>query len=581
MLNKAPRGAFFVKLVCWLSGVLLLLSWLLPLHVPPWVSWHNELVGAAAPLVACGLALFLVRTPPAMKGIALPTVAMPLILLSAVALFQVAIGSIAYWGSFWVIAFYAATGVMAAAAGYAARAADARFADEYLPALPNGEAALTVLANLLLAGGLIQLFLVFSQTLLLWEDSDWIARTVYLTRGSGNLAQPNQAALLFLMSMASAVHVYQLGRVRAQTALVVLLLLCVGLSVTESRSGVIGFCALAIWWAYKGAGAARWQSLAWASGSVVTLLGMFAAWPHLIAAYWFLGEPAGANLSTSGRIEIWRQLLDAALLRPWLGWGVLQVAQAQNAVADSYPSVMASTFSHNVLLDVALWAGIPAGCAFFVMACIWVVRRLRMIQLPAGWYCMALALPVAIQSMTEFPYAYIYFLVPVFFALGALDASIGLKPGLCLGYRRAKALFLVVLAGYSWAAVEYVRIEDDFRVARFEALRLGQVPDAYERPTIILLTQLGALLDGTRIQPKPSMPREEIDMLRNVALLYPWAPAKFRYLTALALNGELDAARRQLTIVRVMHGQAAYASAQERLAEMSEAYPVLKGLAAP
>lgn len=565
----------------WVSGGLLLLAWLLPLHVPPWLSWHNELVGAAALLAPCAMALFFSRKTSPTERIRLPVVAMPLVLLAAIALLQVSIGVIAYWGSFWVVAFYAAVAVAAAAAGYATGPTEVQRPDQGRPASAATGTALTVLAKVLLAAAIAQLFVVFSQTFYLWEGSDWIARTVYRTRGSGNLGQPNQAALVFLMGVASVVHLYRRGQVRGKIAFIGILLLCAGLAATESRSGVLGFCGLAAWWACKGGAARRWQAMAPAGGFILALLAMYLAWPPLIGRYWFLDLAAGPNLTTSGRVEMWRQLLEAVLMHPWLGWGVMQVAQAQNAVAHAYPSVMAATFGHNLLLDIVLWAGVPAACAFLLMVGTWTVRRLRAARSEDAWYCIALALPMAIQSMTEFPYAYIYFLVPVFFALGALDASLGFRPQFSIGCRGAKVLFAVGIGAFSLAAIEYVRIEDDFRVARFEALRVGRVPAAHEQPKVVLLTQLGALLDGTRIQPTRSMPRAEVETLKNVAMLYPWPPAKFRYLAALALNGQPDEARRQLRMLDIMHGRAVYIAAQERLAEMSDSYPELKELAAP
>ncbi|WP_413857737.1 Wzy polymerase domain-containing protein [Candidatus Aalborgicola defluviihabitans] len=45
-----------------------------------------------------------------------------------------------------------------------------------------------------------------------------------------------------------------------------------------------------------------------------------------------------------------------------------------------------------------------------------------------SWYCLAVVVPVAVHSMVEFPFAYAYFLVPVMFALGALDGHLGWPP---------------------------------------------------------------------------------------------------------------------------------------------------------
>jgi O-antigen ligase len=562
----------------WLALGLLLLAWLQPLHVPPWVSWHNELLAAAALLFLCAAALFQSRKPTTGR-VWMPTSTLPLFLIMAVALAQRATGVIAYWGSFWVVAFYGTAAAMAAALGYAAMGVGGDGHQPQGSPSDRNSVVLSAVAKAVLTAGLIQLFIVYSQAFGLWEGSDWIARSAYQTRGTGNLAQPNQAALLFLMAIASASYLWRSAPVHSMAPAAVALL-ATGLATTGSRSGLVGFCALAVWWAYAGHRHSRRTRGVTAIAAIFVLTAMYAAWPHVATAYW-LAPAEGVSLTTSGRLGIWSQLLDAVSRHPWRGWGVLQVAEAQSAVAGNYAFVMASTYSHNFWLDVALWAGLPAAALLLVMSCVWIARRMRRSYPPDAWYCIALALPVALQSMTEFPYAYTYFLLPFFFALGALDASLGIRRGFAVGRRAAIAVLVLLTAGGAWAVAEYTKIEDGFRVVRFEALRVGKVPEGYENPPVFVLTQLGALLDGTRIQPAPSMAAKDIETLRNVAMLYPWAPAKFRYLVALALNGQRDEARRQLRVIRVMHGEAAYTGALERLAEMSATFPALKGLSAP
>ena len=563
------------------SASLLLLSLLLPLHVPPWVSWHNELAAAGALLLPCTIALFFLRSGARVRKVLLPIPAMPAVLLASIALLQVCSGTIAYWGSFWTIAFYCTIGMIAASVGYAAITAEAQKSRERHEEYYSTSVALTVLAGVFLSGGIVQVFLVLSQTLGLWENSDWIARTVYQTRGSGNLAQPNHAALLFVMSAASALYLQRGDRIGVGLTVALLIFICAGLSITESRSGLFAFSGLMAWWAYAHARPlGLLLSISMMSAAILTLTILYIAWPTAISMFWIVDKANDINLTTSGRIEMWRQLFQAALQHPWLGWGVMQVAQAQNTVAHRYEAVMATTFSHNLLMDISLWAGIPVASATLLAMCTWSVRRFSIVQSQHDWYCMSLILAMAIQSFTEFPYAYAYFLFPLFFALGALDASLGLVRGFVIDYRWGIVIFLATLAGWVWASMEYIEVEEDFRVARFEALRIGKVPAAYEQPQIILLTQLEALLTGTRIRPAPGMSHQDIQLLKRVAMLYPWAPTKFRYLAALALNGQLDEARRQLTIVRIMHGEAAYTAVEQRLVEMSEDYPVLKELRA-
>lgn len=558
----------------WISGLLLAAAWLNPLHVLPWMSWHNEALGTLAVLAAGGGALWLQRRSP--QPVLVPSVAVLPVLVAAGALLQWIAGRIAYAGSLWTIVSYAVLCAAAAALGHAAlraRPADAT------AAAPPGR-ALEVLALLLVFTGFAQVLVDMGQTLWLWPGADWVSRISRETRGGGNVAQPNQAAQLFVLAMAATVYLWQSSRIRPVVAAATLALLALGLATTQSRSGMFGLVAVVAWYLWRREAlprrAAAWPALALLAFALL----LFATWYPMVSAFWG-HPPAAVSLTTSGRTEMWRQFLQAVALRPWAGWGVMQVAEAQNAIAHGYPLVMAATFAHNVVLDLALWLGVPGMLLALALAAKWLWPRLPQARTLDTCFCVALVLPFAVQSLTEFPYAYTYFLLPVFFALGAFDALAGRAAGLRVP-RPAAIAFVAAWAGASlWAMAEYVVIEEDFRVARFEALRVGQTPAAYDVPEVHLLTQLGALLQATRIRPRSGMPPEELEVLRNVALLHPWGATSFRYATALALNGRMDEALRQLQVLRATHGPRAYAAVLTVLDEMAVDEPVLKQLRLP
>jgi hypothetical protein len=144
-------------------------------------------------------------------------------------------------------------------------------------------------------------------------------------------------------------------------------------------------------------------------------------------------------------------------------------------------------------------------------------------------------------------------------------------------------VFLAFVAVIGFAtAIEYLRVEEDFRVARFEAIRLGKTPESYERPRIHLLTQLNALLAGARIQPHPRMADEEIELARKVALRFPWPATQNRYALALALNGNSAEALRQLQVIRTLHGVETYQHIKENWAALTkERHPALAEIKLP
>ena len=558
----------------WTCGVLLAAAWMVPVHVLPWMSWHSEAVATVAILFGCTGALWVQYRSANNARVHIPWLALLPLSLAGCAILQWVAGRIVYAGSLWTILSYAALCVAAACAGYGvARQEHARSGDTPSPAL-------TILAHVLLWVGILQLAIVFGQAFQLWDGSDWIARTAHPTRGGGNVAQANHAAHLFLLAMAATVYLRQTGRLRAGVAAVAMLAAGLGLATTQSRSGLLALAALVAWYVLRRRDLPQRPSMTATSVMMAGVVVLFALWPAVTTEYW---QNAGerVNLTTSGRTAIWMQLLDAVWLRPWFGWGVMQVAEAQNAIAHAYPKIYASTFAHNLFFDLALWAGIPAMLAGALMMFRWLWTRLPAARSLDACFCVGLAIPLAVQAMTEFPYAYSYFLVPAFFALGMLDASLGRGALLRLPRAAAAGMLAVWIGGTAWAMLEYVRIEEDFRVARFEALRVGATPAAYEAPDLVILTQLEALLRATRLQAVPNMAAEDIALLRNIAMLHPWGATNFRYALALALNGEPDQAVRQLQVVRAMNDEKSFARLMTVIDEMAVQYPVLKQLRQP
>jgi hypothetical protein len=555
----------------WTCALLFGTAWLLPLHLLPWMSWHNEVPAVLALLVGCALALGRhARGPVAVPWIA----AVPLLVLAAATL-QWLTGRIVYAGSVWTVASYVALCVAALAAGRGAGS------DSGGGAPP----ALGVLAWLLLGLALVQVFIVFAQTMELWLGADWIARTANLTRGGGNVAQPNQAALLFVMAMAATVYLHQRRRFGAGVCIALLLALAAGLATTQSRSAMLGLVVMAAFLTWRRSHL-PWRvpvpALALVTG---TALLFFSAWPTLIGAYWQVDDEI-VNLTSSGRLAMWSQFARAVQERPWGGWGVMQVAEAQNAIAHQYAQVLPATFSHNVLLDLALWIGVPGMLLAVALTVAWLWPRVRDARGPDSWFCIAVAVPFFVQTLTEFPYAYSYILAPVLFALGALDAQVPrAEAGRWRTPRVPRAALALGLAAWTggtiWAALEYVRIEEDFRVARFEALRVGRTPAAYEAPAVHVLTQLDALLHATRVKPRPAMPAHELALLRNVALLHPWGATTYRYATALALNGHMEEALRQLQVLRATQEPQMVERLMRALDDSAEEYPVLRQLRLP
>ncbi|MEO7392180.1 MAG: Wzy polymerase domain-containing protein, partial [Ramlibacter sp.] len=212
----------------------------------------------------------------------------------------------------------------------------------------------------------------------------------------------------------------------------------------------------------------------------------------------------------------------------------------------------------------------------------WLWRRIEEIDQPATWYCLAIAIPFAVHSLLEFPFAYAYFLFPVLLLAGVLERAAGGTVLFRIGPLPTAMVLASLCAVMAWSVFEYVAIEEDFRIVRFEQLRIGRTPADHHAPDVYLYSQLGALLDGSRIEVRPGMPAADLDALRKLALRYPWTGTQFRYALALALNGQQQEAVRQLQVLRWERGEKLYGRVKAEISEMAQdRYPQLRSLRLP
>ena len=352
-------------------------AWLVSNHYPPWVTAHSELLSA----LALGALWLGALRAGKRRGIALPASALFLLAMAAVPLLQTVVGPIFFFGDGWIAALYlAATALAVVAAAHAARPASTALA-------AGGAWTLLTAALLSCAIAWVQRFDLDAGPFVLHIAPVKLGQAPF-----ANLAQPNQLASLLALGFAGLWFLFEQGRIARRWAVALALLLCVSLAMTQSRTPVLMFAvaALALWLAQR-----RWtvRTHAWV---VAALAGgwalAFVAWPHVIEAIHLAPGASVANRMQAGpRTVIWSQLWDAVWLQPWTGFGWNQVSVAQVAVAADHPLSEYVEHSHNLLLDLLLWNGVPLGLLIIVVSGLWLWRRVREVRDPQGLFGLLVA----------------------------------------------------------------------------------------------------------------------------------------------------------------------------------------------
>jgi hypothetical protein len=532
------------------AGLLMLIGWLNVSHFLPWVSWHSEFPFFLLPWLA---AVWWLRRP--RRQVEFPMPILVVAVLGLVLWMQGLVGLIFWRGQVLVLTLYLLLIGSAVTWGWR----EGHFAaDETSP--PAQQHAGEWLAWSVIVGGMLSLGIALVQVFQVWEDLTTIVRQPYIRRPGGNLGQPNHLATLLVMGMSGVAFLHARGRVGAPTMATLLLFLTGGIAVTESRSGLLATLVLCSLWAWKRPSATLPMSRTWALLPALVVVAIFALWP-VFYRWWsggFDGEAGIGRLESSGsdpRWLLWRQMFEASLLKPWFGWGMRNTAEAHNAIAHEGANALAATYSHNIILDLAVWIGWPMALVVICTIVWWIWSRLKVMNdCPLTWFGMALLVPFGVHSLFEFPFAYAYLLLPAMLGVGFLSAQN--NSGVVIFRVPRWTLSLVIaVAGLlgAWSMVDYFRVEEDFRVARFQMLRIGPSPTE-PPPKIWLLNQLSDLVASTRVPLQQGLSAAQVDLLRRAALHYPWSGSQYRYATALALNGAPDEARRQLQVLRAQQG---------------------------
>lgn len=561
--------------------VLLFGSWMQPLHLLPWMSWHSEFLAFFSVGWFAVVELQLKRKS-GNRYLYFPRAALVPLALAVLVLIQHTCGLIPFFGDALVICFYLVLCSIAIGLGYMwflrSMQADSAKGDNSL---------LDQLAIVVLTGAVASALIALVQSLDVWDSIDWIFRPGSSRRPGANIGQPNQLATLLIMGTVSLGFLYKMKRVSQSLAILLVLTLALGIAISESRAGLLSLFFVGAWWIAKRASIGfKFNAISVWLGCVVFTLLVW-AWPIFIT-FFQSGVPNGIQLDVvtsrpSGlRFIIWPQLVEAVMQRPWLGWGIRQVSVAHNSVLSHYQHGEPYTYAHNLILELAIGFGLPFTILSLVLVGYWGWKRVKMTRALVPWYCIALLIPFFIHSMLEFPFSYAYLLVPAMIAVGALEASLAPEQKFRVKLATAGMGLAAVAVTMAFTVVEYVSIEEDFRVARFEALRIGKTPTQYNRPQIHLLTQLDAMLVATRAVPSPEMQPSEIELLRKAAMRFPWTAIQNRYALALALNGNPEEASRQLKVMRAMFGEKTYQGIRAAWEELGkETYPQLLNFEIP
>lgn len=551
-LNALRNALWTTALV--LAVALALFSWLSPNHYYPWTTFHGQLAmaGAGALLAAWSFA------GPLRCAVRLPYLAIVAVVAAAIPWVQFASGLIFFSGDALMPSLYLLGFALAQIVGF-------RIVAAY-----GLRSLFEPLAWLFVAASILSVWLALYQ----WQGLSYLGEFgLYVAKGTrpyANLAQPNLLATLLTLGLIGCAYVYQLRRIGGLTAGLTAALLVFGIAMTQSRAGVVLLVIVGGWLAlYSRRSRVDLRALALVG---VWLLVCVAAWPHFLETSGH-GEGRGVvSAASAGNRPIhWLSMLDASTRSPWFGYGWNQVSVAHYAVAPDYPptkEVLGD--SHNLIIDLLVWNGLPIGLLLTAAVGLWFVVMVTRRHSPESAIALAPVIAVFAHSMIEFPIYYTYFMLPIALLMGGLVAT--LRPSDSVGSPRWAAP--LVLGGVVFVVAsltpEYLKIEAEVLAKRFELAGLGTHKPPHPPTEVRWLTQHGNFLRLVRTPDSDSLPADEIAWIGKVAMRYPNWTVVTRYASALARDDRPAEARAALARICRIRSAAECEAAQERWARLAE-----------
>ncbi len=438
--------------------------------------------------------------------------------------------------------------------------------------LGGSEEVLVFFFSLVLFAAIVSVWFSLRQ----WLRFDSVLWVVDLRPGGrpfANFAQPNNYASFLLLAMAGVGYLFDRGRLGGVVSFFIALFLLFGVALSQSRTPfVVGVFAVA--WSFLAKGKIKLSY--WSVGLFFSIyLGFFVAIPSL--SEW-LNIPASNLLDRVGALErlgLWAQMWGAIKDGPFWGYGWGQVSVAQTSAALLYPGVPITEYSHNVVLDILVWNGLVPGFFLLAVTCYFLINLASRSGSSEALFCLLAVGFLSIHSLLEFPFAYAFFLFPVGLLLGVLESEVKFRSVFSIKIKYMYGLFFVSIIVLFIFVLEYLRVEEDYRLMRFESAGIGSVIHDEVAPEVIFMDQVSGYIRFARTPATQGMSDDDLDFMRKISHRYPYSSSIFRYALALGLNGRASEAAHEMLILRSIYGDESYGEGVVALNEMESRYPRL------
>jgi len=531
-----------MQFICFfLASILISFAWLSPFHTYPWVTFSGDSAAFGAALAL--LTIFLNKNIQVARPQLLiaPIILIPLVQwgFGLVSDFSVALLSSLYVFAFW---FMIVLGFNLSLKS------------------ENREWIMREFSKLLFGVSIICSVMAIIQ----WCGLGGVINGVMQLKGDrpyANFGQPNHLATFLIMGLMGALYLYEKRIVSTWWLLPLSLVILFTIALSQSRTSWVVCLFMLFYWVYKQyKQQPRFrfpQLLTWCIGFFVLAAWGLPAIENVIQMFSgseLIQTSSLVERASSGylRFEIWTQMLLALKEQPWFGYGWNQISVAQITVFNLHPNLEWVISAHNVLLDILVWNGLPLGLLIIAYMAIWFFWLDRNAKDTTSIIAILMVSAILIHAMLEFPQRYAYFLLPMGFLLGLIQAQTPKLKGVTLYKNVVRFIWLIVVVLMLLIWRDYKLFQENSRQI-FK--RQQPSTEILGSSKILLLTQFQQRLDWILLKPQTVLSDADLkhidDMVKNKATPYNLK----KYAQLLAYNHKFAEAEQQLFLLQSLYRQ--------------------------
>lgn len=492
------------------ASIFLIFGWLSPFHTYPWVTFSSELASFGAALAIVTLFLTKEIKIPRPQILMLGIVLLPLLqfYFGLILDFSVAFLSFVYLFTFWQMML----------CGY-----------NLSIQAENREKLMIGFSLVILIAGLLSSFMAVVQ----WLNLESYLYGIMGLRGNrpyANFGQPNNLSTFLVMGLMGGLYLYEKRKESLWLLIPSSLILLFTIALTQSRTAWIVCIFFFFYWIYK-------QHKNNPRFNFPKLL-LWTLLYFVIAGYLlpYLTQFMSSNLGTgvahtasivqragSGheRLGMWMQILHAIAERPWFGYGWNQTSIAVVESIEFNTVQVWFNSAHNIILDLLIWNGVPLGVLIVGYLSLWLLWLNKTAKDSTSIIAIMMVCAILIHAMLEFPQRYAYFLLPMGFLLGLIQAQTPQLKGITIQKNVVRCVWLISVIVLLLIWRDYKLFQDNSRL-----IFKGKQPteEILGSSRILLLTQFQKRLDWIALDHKTRFSEAQLsefaEMMKNKATPY-------------------------------------------------------------